>query len=458
LRGRVALAKKDIAGARHSYEQALAADAAYFPAAASLAQLDLADRKPDAARQRFEGVIAKDPNNAQALLALAALKAQSSTAAEGAAKEAASREVTALINKAIAAQPAATAPRLALIRYYIGIHEGNKAVTAAQGALAAMPTRPEILDAAGRAYQSAGDNFQALTQYRRLATLQRSSPQPYLRMAEVQWAAKNKDDAIDSLRKALEIQPDLIDAQRALIAAYLDGGRMPDALRVAREAQKQRPKQSSGYLFEGDIYASQKKWNEAVTAYRTGIAQAGSTDLAVRLHTALMAGGGASDAERFGATWLKDHPGDSSFRMHIAQAAIAAKDYRTATQHYRKLLDTQPNSVVLLNNLAWAEGQLNDPKAIEHAEKANTLAPNQPAVMDTLAVLLMQKGDTTRAVDLLQKASAAAPQAAAIRLNFAKALIKAGQKDAARKELDELAKLGDKFAAQNEVAQLKQGL
>jgi predicted Zn-dependent protease len=73
-------------------------------------------------------------------------------------------------------------------------------------------------------------------------------------------------------------------------------------------------------------------------------------------------------------------------------------------------------------------------------------------------MLLLAKGDTSRALDLLQKATANAPQAPAIRLNLAKALIKAGQKDAAKKELDELAKLGDKFSGQTEVAQLKQQL
>ena len=50
---------------------------------------------------------------------------------------------------------------------------------------------------------------------------------------------------------------------------------------------------------------------------------------------------------------------------------------------------------------------------------------------------------------------ALAPNAAGIRLNLARALIKAGQKDAARKELDTLAKLGDKFPGQAEVAKLR---
>ncbi len=51
-----------------------------------------------------------------------------------------------------------------------------------------------------------------------------------------------------------------------------------------------------------------------------------------------------------------------------------------------------------------------------------------------------------------------APQAANIRLNLAKGLIKVGQKDAARKELDELAKLGDKYPGHEEVARLMKSL
>ena len=92
------------------------------------------------------------------------------------------------------------------------------------------------------------------------------------------------------------------------------------------------------------------------------------------------------------------------------------------------------------------------------AENANKLAPNQPAIMDTLGVLLVDTGDSARGLDLLKRASGMAPNVGSIRLNFAKALIKSGQKDAARKELDELTKLGDKFAGQAEVQELKQRL
>jgi predicted Zn-dependent protease len=122
------------------------------------------------------------------------------------------------------------------------------------------------------------------------------------------------------------------------------------------------------------------------------------------------------------------------------------------------LLTTEPDNAVILNNLAWVAAQNKDPEAIRFAEKAYELAPAHPAVMDTLGVLLVQKGETARGLDLLRKASASAPRAPGIRLNLAKALISAGQKDAARKELDELTKLGERFSAHSEVVRLKKQL
>ena len=81
---------------------------------------------------------------------------------------------------------------------------------------------------------------------------------------------------------------------------------------------------------------------------------------------------------------------------------------------------------MILNNLAWTAGQTKDPKALEYAEKAYKLAPDQPVVLDTLGVLLVEKGDKARGVEMLQKASKMQPAAASIRLNLAKALISHG--------------------------------
>lgn len=67
-------------------------------------------------------------------------------------------------------------------------------------------------------------------------------------------------------------------------------------------------------------------------------------------------------------------------------------------------------------------------------------------------------GDIVRGLELLRQAVGLAPQQHAIRLNYARALIKAGKSAEARKELAELARLGDGFPAQAEVERLMKGL
>lgn len=133
---------------------------------------------------------------------------------------------------------------------------------------------------------------------------------------------------------------------------------------------------------------------------------------------------------------------------------MAQQDYPAAARHYQVLLKGQPNNPIVLNNLAWALGQLKDPKALDYAEKANQIAPDQPAIMETLGSLLADKGEMNRAQDILLKAVGLAPESGAVKLSLAKVQIKAGRTSDARRNLEEISKLGDKFSGQAEVAKL----
>ena len=213
LRGRTLLAKKDVAGARKSFERALTIDPQFFPAVASLAGLDLADKKPEDAKKRFEAVLAKNPKNVQALLAIAELAARNNASKD---------EVSALITKAIDANPTEAMPRLLLIEYYMRNKDLKQAMSVAQNALTTLPDSPEVLEALGRVQLQSGEQNQALSSFNKLTAMQPLSPKPHLLLAEAQLAAKNKDGATQNLRKALDIKPDLIEAQRGLILLYLD--------------------------------------------------------------------------------------------------------------------------------------------------------------------------------------------------------------------------------------------
>ena len=238
----------------------------------------------------------------------------------------------------------------------------------------------------------------------------------------------------------------------------VDSKNIQAALSTARTMQKQDPNGAVGYVLEGDINASQKSWDSAATAYRSGLKQVSSAELAVKLHSVLLAAGKTAEADKFAATWQKDQPSDAVFLLYLADGAIVRKDFANAEKTYQAVIKLQPNNAVAYNNLAWVAAKLNKPEAIGYAEKALTIAPNQPAFMDTLAVLLSDKGDYVKAVDLQGKALAAQPQNALFKLNLAKIHIKGGKKDLAKAQLDELVKLGDKFGGQKEVAELLKGL
>ena len=108
--------------------------------------------------------------------------------------------------------------------------------------------------------------------------------------------------------------------------------------------------------------------------------------------------------------------------------------------------------------MAWIKGQLGREGALADAERTNTLAPNQPAFMDTWAMLLSAANQHDRALELQKKAVQLQPKALEYKLNLAKIYIKAGQKDAAKPLLDELAAAGSGFGGQAEVEQLRKAL
>ncbi len=449
LRGRTLLAKRDAAGARVNFDRAVELDPLYFPAVASLAALDLAEKKPEEAKKRFEALVVKDPKNSQALLALADLAARS-----GADKA----DVAKAIGKAIAADPTSTAPRLMLVDFYLRNKDVQLATSTAQEGVTAMPDSAEMLDALGRTQQAAGDINQAITTFKRLATLQPQSPQPYLRMADAYMASKDKAAAATSLKKALEIKPDLPSAQRGMVMLDVDAKNYQEAVATARTMQTQSPKEPLGYVLEGDISSAQKNWEGAATAYRNGLAKVASPELAIKLHSVLLAANKSADAERFSASWQKDHAKDAAFLLYLADGALARKDFKAAEKGYLNITQLQPNYPVAFNNLAWVTAKLGKEGAIAYAEKAVAMAPNQPAFMDTLAVLLSDKGDYAKAAELQVEAVKLQADNPIFKLNLAKIHIKGGRKDLAKPQLDQLAKLGAGFSEQAEVTALMKTL
>lgn len=445
LKGNVYLSRKELPLARQSFEEASKLQANYFPPVANLAQIDFAEKKPDAARARIEAFLEKDKNNVEAITALASL-AQS---------QGKTPEAVALLERASNAQPTDIPAALRLGVAYLRTNDKQKASALAQRLIVSYPSNPEVLDFSAQTQLANGDKDGALDTYRKLAGVVPNSPVAQYRVATVQMSLQNQPAAIDALKKAIALKPDYLDAQVALAALHVRNNKAADAVAIARQIQTQRPKASVGYSLEGDMMMLQQKPAEAVKPYEQAMAANGDNSVLLKLHEALTKSGRAKDADAKVAAWLKAHPGDNAVRLHFATLSMAT-DNKAAISQFEAILKQEPNNVGALNNLALAYYKEKDPKALEYAEKAAALAPANPAVMDTLGFLLVDKGDAKRGLSYLEKAVAAAPNAINIRYNLALAQAKTGDKENARKSFEEvIAKGGNSPKVEEARAMLK---
>jgi putative PEP-CTERM system TPR-repeat lipoprotein len=448
IKGAAYAGMRDNKNARASFEKALEVQPGYFAAARNLALLDVQEQKPDDARKRYEALLAKDPKNEQLLLGLAELLVMSGHSPD---------EVKAAIDRAIAAVPKSTRPRLALISYFENLHDTKSALDAAKAAQTAFPDDTQVLEALGVAQRAAGQTDDALVTFKRMVQLQPHNATALMRLAETEVALKDYSAGIATLRQAIAAEPEQSRALVALAKTFVISGHPEDAIDEARKLQKSRPNRALGYALEGEVLAAQAKWPQAAAAYRDAITREPLPMLAVRRYEALQKTA-PTDASAFAAQWGKDHPKDITLVAYLAQQSLARKDYRSAIVHYQAAVKIDPDNPLLLNNLAWVLAETGDPKAREYAATAYRQAPFNPNVIDTLGWAEVQSGDAQKGVELLRSASNLAPGNADIRLHLAKGLIKTGDKAGAKKALEPFSQLDKASPVRVEAEKLLSGL
>jgi len=447
LKGAAYLGKNDRVAARASFEKAFSIQPTNFPAVMNLVQLDLRDKKPEVAKKRLEAILENDKKNSQAMTALANL-----ALSQGQVKEA-----TTWLENASKENPDALQPALLLAAQYLRTNEKQKALTLAQKLQGSNSSNPDVLHILGQAQFVNDDKPAALATYNRLAALKPDSALVQFLLAAANLAMQNQPAASDALKKALSLQPDFLKAQLALASLEVNKGNHDQALVIARQIQKKSAKLPIGFALEGDVLMAQKKPDQAVKAYEQAFTISKKGLLIRKLHASLSHAGKAHEADSRLTQWLKEHPADTATRLYFAGTYLAGKKYKEAIEQYETILLQEPKYVPAMNNLAWLYQQEKNPRALKYAEKANQLAPDNPAVLDTLGWMLVEQGNTSRGLPLLQKASSLAPKAAEIQYHLALGLIKSGDKTKAREKLEQLLATGKTFPKIDEArALLKQ--
>ena len=163
----------------------------------------------------------------------------------------------------------------------------------------------------------------------------------------------------------------------------------------------------------GNVLARKGRLNDAIAHFRQAIElRPDFPDAHYNLGTALFQKGDLDGAIAQWRTTLSIHPYDSGAHTSLGNALVQKGLLREAVDHYERALQSDPDSILPLNNLAWVmstgpdDSLRNDEVAVQLATKANQLSKeSNPVFIRTLAAAYAQDGQFEKAIETARRAS-----------------------------------------------------
>ncbi|MFN5511750.1 MAG: tetratricopeptide repeat protein, partial [Burkholderiales bacterium] len=281
------------------------------------------------------------------------------------------------------------------------------------------------------------DNQQALEVFSRIVRIKPDMAAAHLRLGEIRSATGDQAGAMASFKRAAELDRRTPAAQFGMASALLKDGKKDEAFRLARKLTQDQPRRATGLILEGDLHAADGQWKEAAAAYRRSLSAERTALGAIREHQALLKLDDSAQADAALKSSLVASPNDLSLRAYAGQKALEARQWKPAAEHFEAVVRRNPGNPDARNNLAWALHMMKDPGAEEHARIAFQLAPLSGPIADTLGAVLLAKGQTQPALDILRQAVTLSPKDADIRLNLIQALAQAGRSNDVRSQAEQ---------------------
>jgi putative PEP-CTERM system TPR-repeat lipoprotein len=423
--GMINLAQDKIADAEKSFAQALAISPAYLPTLDAWAQVDLRKGTPDAAKARYTAALTNEPKSVNILLSLAALNVQTS------GPEA---ETLRLFSQAREADPSAPRPVIVQSQYLLRTSQAEAAVALLEPMVANNPNDLAANEALANAYQAIGAPGKAIQVLEKQLLNNSLSASLNFRIGSLRLGMQDFPGATRSFERAAQLQPNAIEPKVALAGTLRNSGKGVEAMAAARAIQSANPKSPVGYMLVGDFLANDNKEAEAQAQYKQAYNLASNTSTATKLYSSLIRSNSKDEAAQFLRAHWQANPTDLGFMLQASELLLTRKEWKETVAVVNQVLKVSKGNTAALNNAAVAMHQLKEVRAVELAQRAYELEPNNFAIQDTLGFILLEQGKVQEALPLLKSAAAKATRNAEVRLHYAQALAKKGDSTEAKQE------------------------
>jgi tetratricopeptide (TPR) repeat protein len=293
---------------------------------------------------------------------------------------------------------------------------------------------------------AAGDNAAARQGVDAGLALARA-PELLLQDGVLKLAGKDPAGAQVSFDEALKLLPDSVQAWEFLGGAYAAQKQPQKAIECLQEAALKRPQSGGLQLLLGRWLADAGKTADARAAFEAAKkADPKSTTADMALARLDMSQGNMDPSRQHLAAVLAAQPQNTAARLLLAEIDKKTGDRPGAIAQYRAVIDLDHNSIVALNDLAFMLSGDNTDEALKYAQQAGELAPDSPAVQDTLGWVYYRKGIYRSAVGYL-KAAVEKDGTPPRKYHLGMAYLKAGDRDLGQRMLKSALEADPKLAA-----------
>jgi putative PEP-CTERM system TPR-repeat lipoprotein len=436
------LRQNDVKEAMTYFMKAKEVDPKYDLAYLKLASIYVMQDKQEQGIEELRSLLEHSPDNIQALLLLASLaeangdenearktylRAADTKKADGIIAAARYLQRTndagqalKVLNEGISGSPS-----------NIRLYEGKGSILLAnkqfKDVLAVMETIERLDPRVGFAYTmnmyiAMGEPAKALERVR--DEIKKNPENPGLRaeLTRIHLRMGNKTEAVENAREIIRKNPESSVGYLSLALAYQNSNEVDKGIDVLRNAKK-RDDASLAFML-GDLYSIKKNYALAMEQYRK------------------------AEKAKAGADQV-------FFRKGIILHAMGKK--KEAEAEYQKVLRVSPNHAMAWNNLAYLSLEENRGllQALRYATRAFMLAPQDDAVRDTLGYALIKNGRIDQGVMMLKKASGSSPKNPSILYHLALAYKASGDSSKAMENLQKALALGEFPEAQDAKALLE---
>lgn len=392
-----------------AYREALRLEPGNPVASHALAEIATAEKRYDSARQYYQGVLATNGSDLKTLISLALLDLV----------EEKPQGMISGLEKAISLHPKAPEPRVVLARYYILDGQPERVAALMLDLDNREKNLPEVKEVLAYADVALHQYREAKQKVEDLLKSRADAPQLHFLLARVAAGLGDVATLKRELNTTVELSPEHVPAHVAL-ARLAAAQRNPAAARFhMSELLRIAPDYPGVQQLKASVARLEGRNQETVAMLEEIFEESPSTSTMMALAQQEWVMGNEEEAISLQERWTKENPDDVLAALKLAGSYARKGQEGKALTQYERVLQSDENNVVALNELAWSLRQKAPAKALQYAEQASELAPESGKVLDTLAMVQLNNNQLEMARRSVERALRNAPDNPSIRYHSA---------------------------------------